>query len=90
MAILVIFSMPIISGKLIAYLESDYELNKPSTVATADAIVVLSCLLEVSITILVFHEDGWSCETKNSGRFSCKLLSSFSDIRAVKYTPTQL
>ena len=40
--ILVIFSMPIISGKLIAYLESDYELIKTSKVETADAIVVLS------------------------------------------------
>ena len=40
--ILIICSLPIVSGKLIAYLESDYELNKPSTVATADAIVVLS------------------------------------------------
>ena len=40
--ILIICSLPIVSGKLITYLESDYELNKPSTVATADAIVVLS------------------------------------------------
>ena len=40
--ILVIFSMPIISGKLIAYLESDFELTKPSKVETADAVVVLS------------------------------------------------
>ena len=41
-AILFIFSMPIISGKLIAYLESDFELIKPSKVETADAVVVLS------------------------------------------------
>ena len=27
---------------MITYLESDYELNKPLTVATADAVVVLS------------------------------------------------
>ena len=40
--ILVIFSMPIISGKLIAYLESDFELIKTSKVETADAVVVLS------------------------------------------------
>ena len=40
--ILVICSMPIVSGKMIAYLESDYELNKPSEIETANAIVVLS------------------------------------------------
>ena len=40
--ILVIFSMPVVSNKLIAYLESDYELIKPSKVETADAVVVLS------------------------------------------------
>ena len=39
---MVIFSIPIVSGKLIAYLESDYELNKPSEIKTANAIVVLS------------------------------------------------
>ena len=42
LAILIIFSMPIISGKLMAYLESDYELIKASKVESADAIVVLS------------------------------------------------
>ena len=40
--ILVICSMPIISNKMIAYLESDYELNQPSEIDTANAIVVLS------------------------------------------------
>ena len=45
-AILVIFSMPIISNKLIAYLESDYELIKPSKVETADAVVVLSGMVK--------------------------------------------
>ena len=45
-AILVIFSMPIISGKLIAYLESDYELIKPSKVEPADAVVVLSGMVK--------------------------------------------
>ena len=44
--ILVILSMPIISGKLIAYLESDYELIKPSKVESADAIVVLSGMVK--------------------------------------------
>ena len=44
--ILVIFSMPIISGKLIAYLESDYEFNKPSKVVSANAIVVLSGMVQ--------------------------------------------
>ena len=44
--ILVIFSMPIISGKLIAYLESDYELIKPSKVGSADAVVVLSGMVK--------------------------------------------
>ena len=41
-AILIIFSVPIVSNKLMAYLESDYELIEPSKVETADAIVVLS------------------------------------------------
>jgi len=45
-AILVIFSMPIVSGKLIAYLESDYELIKPSKVESADAVVVLSGMVK--------------------------------------------
>ena len=46
LAILVIFSMPIVSGKLIAYLESDYELIKPSKVESADAVVVLSGMIK--------------------------------------------
>ncbi len=45
-AMLVIFSMPIVSGKLIAYLESDYELIKPSKVESADAVVVLSGMIK--------------------------------------------
>ncbi|MDA9880520.1 YdcF family protein [Candidatus Pelagibacter sp.] len=45
-AILVIFSMPIVSGKLIAYLETDYELIKPSKVESADAVVVLSGMVQ--------------------------------------------
>ena len=44
--ILVICSMPIVSGKMIAYLESDYELNRPSEISTADAIVVLSGMIK--------------------------------------------
>ena len=49
-AILFIFSMPIISGKLIAYLESDFELTKPSKVETADAVVVLSGMVSTITT----------------------------------------
>ena len=45
-AILVIFSMPIISKKLITYLESDYELIQPSGVKSADAVVVLSGMVK--------------------------------------------
>ena len=45
-AMLVIFSMPIVSGKLIAYLESDYELIKSSKVESADAVVVLSGMIK--------------------------------------------
>ena len=41
-AILIIFSLPIVSNKLLAQLESDYELIKPSKVEMADAVVVLS------------------------------------------------
>jgi uncharacterized SAM-binding protein YcdF (DUF218 family) len=39
--------MPIVSGKLIAYLESDYELIKLSKVETADAVVVLSGIVSI-------------------------------------------
>ena len=38
--------MPIISYKLISYLEFNYELKQPSEVNSADAIVVLSGMLE--------------------------------------------
>jgi uncharacterized SAM-binding protein YcdF (DUF218 family) len=44
--ILIICSMPIVSGKMIDYLESDYELNRPSEISTADAIVVLSGMIK--------------------------------------------
>ena len=44
--ILVICSMPIVSDKMIAYLESDYELNRPSEIDTANAIVVLSGMVK--------------------------------------------
>ena len=43
--ILIICSTPIISQKLIAYLESDYQLKKPSDVKSANAVVVLSGML---------------------------------------------
>ena len=45
-AILLFFSMPIVSDKLTSYLESDYELNKPSKVDSANAIVVLSGMIQ--------------------------------------------
>ena len=41
-SILVLCSLPIVSGKLIAYLEKDYVLKSPAKADTADAIVVLS------------------------------------------------
>jgi len=44
--ILVICSLPIISNRLIAYLESDYKLNQPSVVESANAIVVLSGMVK--------------------------------------------
>ena len=44
--ILIICSMPIVSSKMIAYLESDYELNRPSEIDTANAIVVLSGMVK--------------------------------------------
>ena len=40
--ILLVSSMPIVSGKMTTYLESNYAPNKPSEVKTANAIVVLS------------------------------------------------
>ena len=43
---MVIFSMPIVSGKLITYLESDYELIQPSKVDSANAVVVLSGMVK--------------------------------------------
>ena len=41
-AILIICSLPIFSGRLVAYLEKDYKLSSTETFQTADAIVVLS------------------------------------------------
>ena len=43
--ILIVCSLPIVSGKLVAYLESDYQLSKPSNITSADAIVVLSGMI---------------------------------------------
>lgn len=43
--ILITCSMPIISQNFIIYLESDYELKKPSDVKSANAVVVLSGML---------------------------------------------
>ena len=44
--ILIICSLPIVSDKLVAYLESDYQLSKPSNITSADAIVVLSGMIK--------------------------------------------
>ena len=41
-AILIICSLPIFSGRLVAYLEKDYKLSSTESFQTADAIVVLS------------------------------------------------
>ena len=41
-SILIIFSLPIFSNKLITYLENQYKLSDASSAKTADAIVVLS------------------------------------------------
>jgi len=46
LAILVICSLPIISSKMTAYLESDYKLKQPSEIDTANAIVVLSGMVK--------------------------------------------
>ena len=43
--ILIVCSLPIVSGKLVAYLESDYQLSKPSNIEPADSIVVLSGMI---------------------------------------------
>ena len=43
--ILIICSLPIVSNKLVAYLESDYQLSKPSNIEPADSIVVLSGMI---------------------------------------------
>jgi uncharacterized SAM-binding protein YcdF (DUF218 family) len=43
--ILVLCSLPIVSGKLISYLEKDYTLKPPNMVNRADAIVVLSGMI---------------------------------------------
>ena len=43
--ILIICSLPIVSDKLVAYLESNYQLSKPSDIKSADAIVVLSGMI---------------------------------------------
>ncbi len=43
--ILIVCSLPIVSDKLVAYLESNYQLSKPSDIKSADAIVVLSGMI---------------------------------------------
>ena len=43
--ILIVCSLPIVSGKLVAYLESDYQLSEPSNITSTDAIVVLSGMI---------------------------------------------
>jgi uncharacterized SAM-binding protein YcdF (DUF218 family) len=43
--ILIVCSLPIVSDKLVAYLESDYQLSKPSNIEPADSIVVLSGMI---------------------------------------------
>ena len=43
--ILFIFSMPIVSNRLINYLEFNYELKQPSEIESADLIVVLSGMI---------------------------------------------
>jgi len=43
--ILIVCSLPIVSNKLVAYLESDYQLSKPSNIEPADSIVVLSGMI---------------------------------------------
>ena len=45
--ILIFCSLPIVSNKLIFYLEKDYSIQVISTVSKADAIVVLSGMIEV-------------------------------------------
>ena len=44
--ILIVCSLPIVSDKLVAYLESDYQLTKPSNIVSTDAIVVLSGMIK--------------------------------------------
>ena len=55
--ILIVCSIPIVSDKLIAYLESDYQLSKPSNITSADAIVVLSGMI-----ITINSKDGLDYE----------------------------
>ena len=44
--ILIVCSLPVVSDKLVSYLESDYQLSKPSNITSTDAIVVLSGMLK--------------------------------------------
>ncbi len=44
--ILTVCSLPVVSDKLVAYLESDYQLSKPSNITSTDAIVVLSGMIK--------------------------------------------
>jgi len=43
--ILIVCSLPIVSDKLVAYLESDYQLSKPFNIEPGDAVVVLSGMI---------------------------------------------
>jgi len=51
--ILIVCSLPVVSNKLVAYLESDYQLSKPSNIEPADSIVVLSGMIRT-----INSEDG--------------------------------
>ena len=56
-SILVLCSLPLVSGKLIAHLEQDYVLKPTATANTADAIVVLSGMVRT-----IEGEDGLAYE----------------------------
>jgi uncharacterized SAM-binding protein YcdF (DUF218 family) len=82
--ILIICSLPIVSDKLIAYLESDYQLTKPSNIISTDAIVVLS-----GMTRAINSKDGLDYEFSEASDRIFAGINLFKEKKAPKLILTR-
>jgi uncharacterized SAM-binding protein YcdF (DUF218 family) len=82
--ILIICSLPIVSDKLIAYLESDYQLRKPSNIISTDAIVVLSGMIRT-----INSEDGLDYEFSEASDRIFAGINLFKEKKAPKLILTR-